>query len=371
MTRKKIAIIGGGVSGLYAAYLLEQKGITDYVLLEARDDLGGRIMDYSIESGSNQSTSGSAHFDLGPTWFWPDFQLQLNEVMTTFGVQSFAQYEQGSMVVERSATAAPSIMQGYVNSPTSMRLHGGMGALVRAMASKLTSKSIKLGSQVQSLRINGGEIDVVYRDQKSEHSLTVEHVFFALPPRLLMASIQFIPALPELLVKQWQSTATWMASHAKYIAVYDTPFWREKGLSGSARSALGPMVEIHDASIPEGQAALFGFLGVPAQHRKNISENEMKAYCRAQMARLFGTEAATPSSDILKDWSQDPLTATELDLSSPSDHGSTPDAIVKTGPWQQRVTGIGSEWSRQFPGYIAGAIEAADDGVTCYLRRKF
>ena len=33
-----IAIIGGGLSGLYAAFLLEQRGI-DYILLEARDRL--------------------------------------------------------------------------------------------------------------------------------------------------------------------------------------------------------------------------------------------------------------------------------------------------------------------------------------------
>jgi monoamine oxidase len=27
------------------------------------------------------------------------------------------------------------------------------------------------------------------------------------------------------------------------------------------------------------------------------------------------------------------------------------------------VTGIGSEWSRQFPGYLAGAVDAAARGV--------
>ena len=38
----RIAIIGGGLSGLYAAALLEQHGIQDYVLLEARETFGGR-----------------------------------------------------------------------------------------------------------------------------------------------------------------------------------------------------------------------------------------------------------------------------------------------------------------------------------------
>lgn len=39
----RIAIVGAGLSGLYAAYLLERQGITDYVLLEGREILGGRI----------------------------------------------------------------------------------------------------------------------------------------------------------------------------------------------------------------------------------------------------------------------------------------------------------------------------------------
>jgi monoamine oxidase len=43
MQTVSVAIIGGGLSGLYAAYLLEKKGV-DYVLLEARPTLGGRIV---------------------------------------------------------------------------------------------------------------------------------------------------------------------------------------------------------------------------------------------------------------------------------------------------------------------------------------
>lgn len=30
------------------------------------------------------------------------------------------------------------------------------------------------------------------------------------------------------------------------FAIYDRPFWREAGLSGTAQSMVGPLAEIHD-----------------------------------------------------------------------------------------------------------------------------
>ena len=53
MQTARIAIIGAGLSGLYAAWLLESHGVQDYVLLEARDTLGGRI---ASASASGQDT---------------------------------------------------------------------------------------------------------------------------------------------------------------------------------------------------------------------------------------------------------------------------------------------------------------------------
>ncbi|WP_141391899.1 FAD-dependent oxidoreductase [Cobetia marina] len=79
-------------------------------------------------------------------------------------------------------------------------------------------------------------------------SCEVEQVLLAVPPRQALQHIQFTPALPSALTAQWQQNATWMALRAKNTAIYDRPFWREAGLSGTARSARGPMVEIHDAS---------------------------------------------------------------------------------------------------------------------------
>lgn len=376
---KKIAIIGGGLSGLYAAYQLEQQGITDYILLEAKTRLGGRIMDFNSapsaqnnklnSTSSNKANSNNTNFDLGPTWFWPEFQPQLDALISNLALEKFAQYEQGNTLVEQSQTQPPTAMRGYTQSPTSMRLKGGMGTLINALHAKLSNKQIVTGALVKSITHQHDKIEVNFSTANtSNNKVNVEHVMLALPPRLAVSQITFTPALPSNLVTQWQNTATWMAPHAKYIAIYNTPFWREQALSGSARSSVGPMAEIHDASNPEGQAALFGFIGIPASDRKRISNEDLITHCRAQLVRLFGAQAATPKADIIKDWAQDPLTATSLDIHAASAHAPAPDITAQNGPWHQSLVGIGSEWSVQFPGYVAGAIDAANIGVAQYFK---
>jgi len=124
--------------------------------------------------------------------------------------------------------------------------------------------------------------------------------------------------------------------------------------------------EIHDASLPGGSAALFGFFGIPPQTRHSVGEELLRTHCRAQLARLFGPQAATPRVDIIKDWVQDPFTAIATDWNAPSHHAAAPAATPASGPWHGRLTGIASEWSPQFPGYLADAIEAARLGVQAW-----
>ncbi|MEO6292400.1 MAG: FAD-dependent oxidoreductase [Burkholderiaceae bacterium] len=367
MQTARIAIVGAGLSGLYAAWLLERQGVRDYVLLEARNALGGRI---ASAAASGQALSDTAavditnRFDLGPTWFWPDYQRELHHLVDTLGLKRFEQFETGDMVVERSPDTPPARTRGYVNSPASVRLIGGMGALVDALRRALDPVRISTGQTVRRLRSTASHVELDSEDAAGHFTTwRAEHVLLALPPRLAENTIAFEPPLPQTLAQQWCATATWMAPHAKYIAIYDTPFWREQGLSGEARSARGPLGEIHDASMPGGGAALFGFFGVPAHVRKSVAEDVLRTHCRAQLVRLFGPQAATPRAEVIKDWAQDRYTATAADLDAVGHHTEAPATTATSGPWRGRLTGIASEWSPQFPGYVAGAIEAASLGV--------
>ncbi|WP_175715942.1 flavin monoamine oxidase family protein [Burkholderia ambifaria] len=374
MQTARIAIIGAGLSGLYAAWLLERQGIRDYVLLEARDTLGGRIVSVAGPGHASPDAGITAdaidRFDLGPTWFWPEYQQELRRLVDALGLEQFEQFETGDMMVERSPDEPPVRMRGYVNSPASMRVIGGMSSLVDRLRRALGPQRVITGQSVKRMRIVDGDVELDSEDASGGFTTwRVAQVLLALPPRLAENTISFEPELPPMLARQWRATATWMAPHAKYIAIYDTPFWRDQGLSGEARSARGPLGEIHDASMPGGSAALFGFFGVPAQVRQNVSDEVLCMHSRAQFVRLFGPAAATPRAEFIKDWAQEPYTATSADLVAANAHAAAPVATVSSGPWSGRLTGIASEWSAHFPGYLAGAVEAAGLGVQALVLR--
>jgi monoamine oxidase len=363
-TRASIAIVGGGLSGLHAAGLLEREGLRDGVLIESRSAVGGRLL--SLPAQPTPAVRG--RFDLGATWYWPDMQPELGRLVTALGLGSFEQPDVGDLLIDRRGGAAATRTPGWRSEPASMRLAGGMGVLVDAIARRVDSTRILTSHRVTRMTCGTAGIEIAAAaDSGGTVTFRASRVLLALPPRLAAATIVFDPELPDELRRQWADTATWMAPHAKYLAVYDEPFWRADGLCGAARSDVGPLVEIHDASAPGGDAALFGFVGVPADLRARVSQDTLRAHCRAQLVRLFGTRASAPKAEWLKDWAADPDTATAADQRAAHEHASAPASTPQTGPWRHRLFGIGSEWSPLFPGYVAGAVDAAVRGVAAAI----
>jgi monoamine oxidase len=364
MTTTNVAIVGGGLSGLYAASLLESRGI-DCVLVEARETVGGRVQSCTwTDSCEDSAEHNSARFDLGATWFWPANDHQFASLVTELGLQFFEQRTSGDMVFERTPHSAPTRMRGYASSPPSMRIAGGMQALIDAVAYRVENARLHCAERVCRITLEGDNVEIEAEDASGSILVyRAKHVMLAVPPRLAAATIEFRPALPEAIARQWLDTPTWMAPHAKYVAIYDEPFWIADGLSGEARSMAGPLAEIHDASSPGGKAALFGFVGLPAGVRKRIPEAALRESCKAQLVRLFGAAAGHPAGEYLKDWCADPHTATAADMTS-GEHPVAPRTSATEGIWQGRLVGIASEWSPTFSGYLAGAIDAASRGVS-------
>lgn len=355
--KSDVAVVGAGLAGLYAARLLNAGGV-DFVLIEARDRLGGRI----FTAGDAGQTCDDG-FDLGPSWYWPHVQPAIGALIDELGLRAFCQNSEGDVIFERMSRETAQRYRALAQEPQSMRLVGGSAALVRAIARELPAERILRGTRVTAMGLIGDGVELTLaRDDGKSETLIAGQVIAALPPRLLEASVAFTPDQDATTAQQWRDTPTWMAPHAKFFALYDRPFWRDGGLSGTAQSMVGPMVEMHDATTASGGAALFGFLGVGAEQRATLGEETLTRACLDQFARIFGVQARHPRATLFKDWAADPLTATPADRVA-GGHILARDVSWVSGAWQKCLVLAGSETSPSEPGYLAGAVVAARRAV--------
>ena len=337
-------IIGGGLSGLALAEALQARE-QNYLLVEARTRLGGRIKTEHYGGGA---------FDMGPTWFWPGQPL-IASLIARLNLSKFDQFADGDLVYE-DGRGQIQRGRGFSSMQGSWRLAGGLGALIDALADSLPADRVRLDTAVTTLTQTDSGIALT---SEAGERFRADRVVLCMPPRLA-ANISFAPALGDGAIAALQNISTWMAGQAKVLALYDTPFWREAGLSGDAQSHFGPMVEIHDAS-PEhgGPYALFGFIGVPPKGRAD--ETTLRQHVTAQLTRLFGPKATQPTQLLIKDWAFDPLTATKADMAPVHTHPTygLPEALK--GFWDEQLLFSGSELAPQFGGYLEGALEAVEN----------
>ena len=353
-------IVGAGLSGLYMAHRLEQMG-KSYRLIEARDRIGGRILS-SIIDNSDKALTPLDKVDMGPSWFWPQMHPRITQLIDDLLLPVFPQYSQGAYLLENQSDNAPTRYDsGFVQSPNSMRIAGGMQNLIDTIVNALPKNKIQLNSVVTHVhhQINNRS-SVTIKCHNTEETMDAEHIIFALPLRLLANSISFTPSLPKEVEHHFSSTTTWMAAHAKFFAVYETPFWRNSGLSGSASSRVGPLVEIHDASTLDGTGALFGFIGVNSATREKAGSALIKQAAVAPLTRIFGEQASSPIDVKLIDWSQEKYTATQDDREAPKAHPHYGLSSAARKLQQLNWYFAGTEAAEDNGGYLEGALEAAD-----------
>ncbi|WP_214808079.1 FAD-dependent oxidoreductase [Exiguobacterium sp. s102] len=358
---QSIAIIGAGVSGLYTASLLQQMGqaVTVY---EARDRIGGRIVSVAGTHGDEAD-----RFDLGPTWYWPDTETVITDLVAELGLTAYEQHTTGAMVLERQAGAIEHHLLAPDSIVPSKRLAGGMEALVTAIASQLPAASLRLQTRVTKLERTGQQVTVTSIKDGRTTSETYDSVVVALPPRLV-ERIAIEPPFSETTREKLQTTPTWMAGQAKTLVVYDTPFWREAGLSGFGMSWVGAMQEIHDASPQRGPGALFGFLRLTAEERQSLGTEAVKARILEQLITMYGEAARHPREVFYYDWAQDLDTATPADA-RPLTEFPQYRPIAVDANWQGRLYLAGTETDSAFGGHVEGALRSAKRVVAEWTMR--
>lgn len=340
-----VAIVGGGLSGLALADHLQRAGVS-FHLFEARETFGGRVRAHSV---------GQGRFDIGPSWFWPG-QPRLAAMAKRFELEIFEQYASGTLTYE-TETGDIQRRRGHASMQGSYRIVGGVPAMTDGLVQGLPAAQMSSGTAIAQIRRDGESVSLI--GSGGEVMGTARRVVLALPPRVA-DRIHFSPALPDAAHAAMRDVPTWMAGQAKFLAVYEQPFWREAGLSGDAMSRHGPMVEVHDASDPRtGLGALFGFIGVPAHIRADNGEALHEA-CLAQLGRLFGEAALHPIEALVQDWALERETATQDEWQGPQSHPAygLPNALSHL--WDGQLMFGSTEIASQFGGYLEGALEAAE-----------
>lgn len=355
-----VVVIGAGLAGLSVARGLEALG-ADYVVIEARARWGGRILSEPAPVGIDapNGRARDARYDLGPAWFWPG-QSRLARLVSELGLSVFEQHARGTLAFEDEQGAVRRDLD-FSTMAGSLRIAGGLGRLADGLAAQLQPARVLLGRAVTAIAQDGEGVAVTARDQAGETVDTrARCAVLALPPRLA-GRLAFTPALDARAAAALAATPTWMAGQAKLLAVYDRPFWRDIGLSGDAASRRGPLVEIHDASPQSAEeGALFGFIGAPpsARHPERLARAGL-----AQLAALFGEEAARPRVVLLQDWAREPFTAAPDDVAQPGGHPLGGLARALTELWDGRLVFASAELGRGHPGLLEGALEAAEDAL--------
>ena len=177
------------------------------------------------------------------------------------------------------------------------RVVGGSQLISLRMAEQLGAGVVELSTPVRSIRHSDAGVTVV----SDRLTVSAKRAIVAIPPTLA-GRVAYAPALPA--VRDGLSQRMAQGSVVKCMAVYERPFWRERGLSGAVTSVSGPVSVGFDNSPPDGSpGVLLGFLeGRAAREAMDRSRDERREIVAECFGRFFGPEAAKPIDYVDRAW---------------------------------------------------------------------
>ncbi|MCQ9162526.1 NAD(P)/FAD-dependent oxidoreductase [Arthrobacter sp. STN4] len=232
------------------------------------------------------------------------------------------------------------------------RVVGGMQGVSQAIAAKLGGDVI-LNSPVRSVRweeADGGYLATVVSDNAT---VTARRVVMAVPPNLY-SRVSFEPPLPRRQHQMHQHQS--LGFVIKVHAVYETPFWREDGLSGTGFSASSLVQEVYDnTNHGDARGTLVGFISdEKADYAFTLPPGQRRKEVTAALAEFLGDAGAEPVVYYESDWGTEEWTrgayAASYDLGGLHRYG--PDQLTPVGPIHWSCSDLAAEGYQHVDGAV-------------------
>jgi monoamine oxidase len=260
-----------------------------------------------------------------------------------------------SLIHGAATSGSLSAALGIEGGAQEQRFLGGVHQLAVAMSREL-GDAVRLHQPVTSIQWSAEGATV---SSGGDH-FDAARVVCALAPSQC-AGIEFSPALTAS--RRELAAAMPLGSVIKVNAVYERPFWRDAGLSGSVFDVDGPFVYAADNTAPGSeQGVLVSFLA--AEHARVLGDAALGAGAAAARQALwaeramqwFGAAAAEPLHYVDYDWGAAPW------IGGGYSGVMRPGGWTACGPALLEPVGVihwaGSETSSEWTGYIEGALAA-------------
>ncbi len=337
---EQIVIVGGGLSGLTLAYLLEKKNY-EITLIEASPRLGGRIQTAIGNFGTPM--------ELGATWF-SDAHVQLLTLLAKLELQKYDQYTKGISVFQTKSFEPPQLFSVPEAENPSYRIVGGTERLIDRLKEELLQTKIILNTKAEDISIDQNQLMI----KTSQSTFRCAKTIICLPPQLV-SSINLPDEIPSHLLNLLPTVQTWMAGSIKFTVEYERPFWREKGYSGMLYSHSDIITEMYDhTNFEENKFGFTGFLNAGAS---SFNQETRKANVLRQLSELFGKESAYPTAYFDKVWNDEFIINGNQTVEFPHQNNGHPN--LQEAYLNERLFICGTETSSTFGGYMEGAIQSA------------
>ncbi|MGH3457053.1 flavin monoamine oxidase family protein [Aeromicrobium sp.] len=236
------------------------------------------------------------------------------------------------------------------------RFVGGSGLVPLRMADALADR-VALNAPVRRISQTDSAVEV----STDRGTVQAKRVIVAVPPPLALG-IDWAPMLPSRRHQLLEGMP--MGQLMKCDAVYETPFWRDKGLSGSGVATYGAVRAMFDNSPADAAVGvLLGFVGGSTwETYGRLPLAERRAAVLEGFALFVGEEALNPIEYVEHDWTLDRWTMGSP-IASP-----TPGTITSFGSTIResvgRVHWAGTETATYWSGFMDGAVRAGERSAT-------